>query len=356
MPTKRKIKAKIAVSAPTTSQRAETHLSLHDQIITVILMISVFLLGLVFTDEMSRAMAQIMLTSYTRQTSIGSETNKDLPKFTAVVTGEFTGSATHTNLSLFTPVANVFEYQLFVVPANSPEYLVDINSYGCSHKIRPDTLYGNQVVATCVSTNAAPLIPSPGDKAVLRYWYVSGGPLYNGLSNASLCGNRVSDPGEQCDDGVWNGQGGHCNRTCDGTTPGGGQQFYCSDGLVTSPEVCDDGALNGQPGKCNYSCSAASAPVPPTAICPANFTLSAQGTTCISSWSSQGELGCLTQCTSVITQYPNSNYRCSVITKGGNYYCTGDVLTSTSTTALKPIPTNTKSQPTKSYPSLVPVQ
>jgi hypothetical protein len=319
-------------------------------------MISVFLLGLIFTDQLSRAMAAVMLTSYTRQVSIGSEFNKDLPKYTALVTGEFTGNSTHTDLSLFTPVANVFEYQLFVVPSSSPEYLVDINSYGCSHKIRPNTLYGNEVTATCISTNAAPLIPSPGDKAVLRYWYVSGAPAYMGLSGSNLCGNRVYDPGEQCDDGVWNGQPGHCNRACDGTTPGSGPAFFCGDGVVTSPEVCDDGSLNGQPGHCNYSCSAASVPVPPTALCPANFSLSDQGNSCISSWSTTGELSCLTKCTSVIQQYPNANYRCyqSGIESTSGYLCIGSTLNATSTTTT--VPTTTKVQPVKRTPTAVPAQ
>ncbi len=351
MPTKRKTKSKVAVSLPATPPHKQMHLDIRDQIITVVLMISVFLLGLVFTDQMSRAMASVMLTSYGRQTSIGSEFNKDLPKYTAVVTGEFTGNSNHTDLSLFTPVANVFEYQLFVVPSSSPEYLVDINSYGCSHKIRPESLYGNEVVATCISTAAAPLIPNPGDKAVLRYWYVSGAPAYSGLSPASLCGNRVYDPGEQCDDGVWNGQAGHCNRACDGTTPGNGQAF-CGDGIVSGPEVCDEGDLNGQPGHCNYSCSSAYTPPAPTTNCPTNFT--PQVGKCFSTWSSTGELGCLTQCTSIISQYPNSNYTCSQLSDN-RYHCIGNDSNATTTVATPPA-TTSKVQPVKRAPVAAPAQ
>ena len=53
------------------------------------------------------------------------------------------------------------------------------------------------------------------------------------------CGNGVLDPGEDCDDGSFNGRYGFCGNDCtDGT------RFYCGDGAVAGGESCDCGDGN----------------------------------------------------------------------------------------------------------------
>ena len=68
----------------------------------------------------------------------------------------------------------------------------------------------------------------------------------------AVCGDKVVDTqhGEVCDDGVRNGQAGHCNSTCTGWLPG-----ECGNGVKEPPnETCDDGSLNGTANHCNKTC------------------------------------------------------------------------------------------------------
>eukprot|EP00928_Gymnodinium_smaydae_P058539 TRINITY_DN4173_c0_g3_i1.p1 TRINITY_DN4173_c0_g3~~TRINITY_DN4173_c0_g3_i1.p1 ORF type:complete len:4825 (-),score=897.58 TRINITY_DN4173_c0_g3_i1:121-14595(-) len=80
--------------------------------------------------------------------------------------------------------------------------------------------------------------------------------------DTSRCGNRVRDPGEECDDGNTNSLDG-CSRLCtlevgytclpsseglpDRCTP------ICGDGLLVGAEICDDGNLEGGDG-CSINC------------------------------------------------------------------------------------------------------
>jgi len=48
------------------------------------------------------------------------------------------------------------------------------------------------------------------------------------------CGDGNKDPGEECDDGINNGQYGYCNADCTG-------YLVCGNGTVEGPEECDDG-------------------------------------------------------------------------------------------------------------------
>lgn len=50
------------------------------------------------------------------------------------------------------------------------------------------------------------------------------------------CGNGRLDQGEQCDDGVRNGQYGFCSRTCQQV------QGMCGDGILGAGELCDNGS------------------------------------------------------------------------------------------------------------------
>jgi hypothetical protein len=74
--------------------------------------------------------------------------------------------------------------------------------------------------------------------------------------DAGLCGNHVTGPGEQCDDGVANvpvasayGKKGACTTQCT-LAP------YCGDGTTNGPEVCDSGGSGSTAlGACNPECS-----------------------------------------------------------------------------------------------------
>lgn len=84
----------------------------------------------------------------------------------------------------------------------------------------------------------------------------------------SICYNGIIDPGEVCDDGLFNnGAYGstsaqrHCNATCSGYGP------YCGDGTLQAlySEACDDGAANGTVGDlCSISCVQLSPPISTT--------------------------------------------------------------------------------------------
>lgn len=84
----------------------------------------------------------------------------------------------------------------------------------------------------------------------------------------SICYNGIIDPGEVCDDGLFNnGAYGstsaerHCNAVCSGYGP------YCGDGTLQAlySEACDDGVLNGTVGDlCSFSCVQLSPPISTT--------------------------------------------------------------------------------------------
>ncbi len=79
---------------------------------------------------------------------------------------------------------------------------------------------------------------------------------------ATVCGNGIVEPGEECDDGIdtskmpHNGDGtyGGCSSECR-------YGAYCGDGVINGQETCDDGPGNvdlyGQPG-CTFLCTTAS--------------------------------------------------------------------------------------------------
>lgn len=213
MPTKRKTKSKVAaVSTPTVSHHKETHLDIRDQIITVVLMISVFLLGLLFTDQMSRAMAAVMNSGYQQQLSIGPTLGQSVPITTGLATSTVVGISGGTSVNFYVPLANILNYQIFMASSSTPNSLVDINSYGCSHKLGRLSTIESQVTAVCLPTPESPLIPHAGDAALLRYIYREGPNLW--------CGDGVISGYEICDEATYNGQSGHCNATCDGRIAG----------------------------------------------------------------------------------------------------------------------------------------
>ncbi len=66
-----------------------------------------------------------------------------------------------------------------------------------------------------------------------------------------VCGDGVPNTlaGEQCDDGVHNGEPGHCNRQC--------KSIACGNGVIDVGEECDDG-VNGvqtNSARCNADCT-----------------------------------------------------------------------------------------------------
>jgi len=67
--------------------------------------------------------------------------------------------------------------------------------------------------------------------------------------NPAVCGNGVTEIGEQCDDGNAASCDG-CSDTC--------RVERCGDGIIACGEQCDDGPANGQPGDpCSATCTAA---------------------------------------------------------------------------------------------------
>jgi len=72
------------------------------------------------------------------------------------------------------------------------------------------------------------------------------------LSVLTTCGNGVTDPGEECDDGNTNPSDG-CTNFC----------TVCGNDLVIAPETCDDGNLIDGDG-CNADCGVAPLPPSPT--------------------------------------------------------------------------------------------
>ena len=63
------------------------------------------------------------------------------------------------------------------------------------------------------------------------------------------CGDGILAIGEECDDGIDNGDTGYggCSTEC---TLG----EFCGDGVKNGDEMCDDGANNGLPGYCPSGC------------------------------------------------------------------------------------------------------
>jgi cysteine-rich repeat protein len=70
------------------------------------------------------------------------------------------------------------------------------------------------------------------------------------------CGNGVVEIGEQCDDGVNNGQYGFCGIDC---TYRAGSAAFCGDGLLSAGEVCDCGLNGSGIASGGGSCSASAA-------------------------------------------------------------------------------------------------
>jgi hypothetical protein len=73
---------------------------------------------------------------------------------------------------------------------------------------------------------------------------------------AIVCGNTVTDPGEECDDGANGNDADGCRNDC--------KLNYCGDGILDTTldletglpeEYCDLGASNGEPFQnCNTNC------------------------------------------------------------------------------------------------------
>jgi len=74
----------------------------------------------------------------------------------------------------------------------------------------------------------------------------------SGCTSAANCGNNVIDSGEECDDGVNNG---NCPRTCSSTCQDN-NCATCGNNIIDSGEECDDGINNGNcPRTCSSTCN-----------------------------------------------------------------------------------------------------
>jgi len=70
----------------------------------------------------------------------------------------------------------------------------------------------------------------------------------------SACGNSILEADEECDDGLDNGQYGHCAFDCGGPGP------RCGDGVVNGVEACDELNQFDMDG-CNTDCTESLAPI-----------------------------------------------------------------------------------------------
>lgn len=194
-------------------------LEMQTKLLLAISMIAVFMLGLVLTDMMSRAMAATILSSYQRQVSIGSEFDRDLQIETAVRTATFQQSGDLVTAVLRIPLGNIISYQLFKADQTPDAEIIDLNSFDCLHRIVASTLDENFIMVQC-EDGASTLQPEPGDSVLARYFYIAGPSIYS-----PVCGNGIVEmPWEVCDDGALNGTPGNCNILCTGiasTTPTG---------------------------------------------------------------------------------------------------------------------------------------
>lgn len=299
---------------PAITHHKQNHLDIRDQIITVVLMISVFLLGLIFTDQLSRAMASMIYNGYQRQLLIGSEFdyNNDLTIETGIATSTFSGSASQVRATLFINEPNLLTYQVFTSTSTQAEALVDINTYGCAHQINPIQGGPSTISVNCISLGASDIIPPANAPVLVRYYYA------HGPARFPVCGNGVVNIGEVCDEGSYNGQVGHCNTSCSGIIPITPPVTpVCGNGVREGSEVCDNGANNGRYGYCNRLCSGVV-----TATCPSNFAPDDVGSRCVSTFSTDGELGCMIKCTPTISSYPASQFACSK-SSDNKYRCIG---------------------------------
>lgn len=71
--------------------------------------------------------------------------------------------------------------------------------------------------------------------------------ICGGTASDALCGNGVTDPGEDCDDGDQNAEDGACRPDCTAET--------CGDGVQGPTEACDDGEQNDDEGACKTDCT-----------------------------------------------------------------------------------------------------
>ncbi len=382
MPTsKKRKKVKVMHSAQTQTQQMQ--ISKH--IVPFILFVASFAMALLFTSQMTSAMNSLIFSAYDRQVRIGSDFDalQDIEIETGFATSTFQlrGNKVVADFVLMAPY--VLNFQVFNSTSTSANALITTDSYACKHTIYASELHTNQLSVEC---NLTSLSPQAGQRALVRYYYAANlarpfcgdqviqpGEECEGVSatqetcikndgtpglrtrtctnycmlsdwsacEGAICGNGLIEFDEVCDDGEVNGRvQGRCNATCTGTQ----WESICGDGVIATAEICDEGELNGRAGHCNTTCTGMVG-----TNCPDYFTLSDQGTSCISGWSTNGELSCLTKCTSVISQYPNANYRCyqSGTESTSGYLCIGDTINTTTSGTTS----TTKGQPVKKSPS-----
>jgi len=187
---KRVATGKVTVAGHQTAAK-QFGLSMPEKLLIIISMLAIFMIGLVMTDTMSKAMASVIVSSYQRQASMGSSYNQ--PNGYDIQTGFATSTfasvaGSYVKSTIHLPIGNVLSYQLFnantsngaLNPATASSEITAIDSYGCTNRLRALTLYDNEIEIVCGATTASPVIPNVGDIAMARYYYISGQePVYN---------------------------------------------------------------------------------------------------------------------------------------------------------------------------------
>ena len=131
--------------------------------------------------------------------------------------------------------------------ARSLALLVVVSTFGCSDSDPSKTSTTNNQTGADMGTMSDMPTADTGGEDVGASEDVGAADMAMGdagNADASECGNRVVEPGEDCDDGNASDDD-ECLSDC---------TFACGDGVLNSVELCDPGIAAGEAGACPTDC------------------------------------------------------------------------------------------------------